>query len=314
MICNGPFCKGKDLPESRFSKSRSSKSGFKSVCKMCEGNKKVPNFTPGICAKCCKEHDCSFGIGAYCSRFCNSVVTKKEENIPKTKICSDENCPFAGAEQPIVNFYKRSGRSTIKSKCKNCEMNDNRKYRSTLYGCIKKALLAAKQRARKYNRELNITFDDALKIYNSQNGKCAISGETLTTMIGDGKGTKTHSNMSLDRIDSSKGYSIDNVQWVAIWIQIAKSDWNQNDFESWIVTAADFIKNKPVKAELKSEILDKDTFPYKKFNVTKEELFNLVHTKKMSYTSIGKHFGVSDNAIRKRCLALGISLRKIKQI
>lgn len=46
----------------------------------------------------------------------------------------------------------------------------------------------------------------------------------------------------------------------------------------------------------------------RKFEVSKEELENLVSQYPM--TQIGKMFGVSDNAIRKRCKTLGIDLKK----
>lgn len=46
----------------------------------------------------------------------------------------------------------------------------------------------------------------------------------------------------------------------------------------------------------------------KKFSVTKKELENLV--KKYPFTTIGKKFGVSDNAVRKRCKSLGIHVPK----
>lgn len=51
---------------------------------------------------------------------------------------------------------------------------------------------------------------------------------------------------------------------------------------------------------------------YKKFDVTKEVLELLIQ--QMSLTAIGKQFGVSDNAIKKRCKRLGIdlSLRRFK--
>lgn len=46
----------------------------------------------------------------------------------------------------------------------------------------------------------------------------------------------------------------------------------------------------------------------RKFEITKEELENLVS--KYPMTQIGKMFGVSDNAIRKRCKTLEIDLKK----
>jgi hypothetical protein len=44
----------------------------------------------------------------------------------------------------------------------------------------------------------------------------------------------------------------------------------------------------------------------KKFEVSKEELEKLIFVNEMPFTKIGKMFGVSDNAIRKRCKKFGI--------
>lgn len=49
----------------------------------------------------------------------------------------------------------------------------------------------------------------------------------------------------------------------------------------------------------------------KKFEISKEELDDLVNVQKIPFTTLGKRFGVSDNAIRKRCRSLGITVRKI---
>lgn len=48
----------------------------------------------------------------------------------------------------------------------------------------------------------------------------------------------------------------------------------------------------------------------RKFNPSKNELEQLVHT--LSMTKVGKYYGVSDNAIRKRCLLLNIKWKIIK--
>ena len=45
-----------------------------------------------------------------------------------------------------------------------------------------------------------------------------------------------------------------------------------------------------------------------KFEVHKSELEDMIFVKNMTYVAIGKHFGVTDNSIRKRCKRLGIVL------
>lgn len=49
---------------------------------------------------------------------------------------------------------------------------------------------------------------------------------------------------------------------------------------------------------------------HKKFEVYKEELENLI--KEHPFTKIGEMFGVSDNAIKKRCISLGIDISNRK--
>jgi 5-methylcytosine-specific restriction endonuclease McrA len=47
-----------------------------------------------------------------------------------------------------------------------------------------------------------------------------------------------------------------------------------------------------------------------KFEIGKEELEKLIWKDNLPYTTIGKMFGVSDNAVRKRCIRLGVKVRK----
>lgn len=63
--------------------------------------------------------------------------------------------------------------------------------------------LSAKMRG----HELSLTVDEAWGIFQRQIGLCALTGMALSM---DRKGRTA----SLDRIDSSKGYTPDNVQWV----------------------------------------------------------------------------------------------------
>jgi len=54
-------------------------------------------------------------------------------------------------------------------------------------------------------------------------------------------------------------------------------------------------------------------FRPKKFQVTKDELHDLVWVQKLPFTKIGKKFGVSDNAVRKRCKKLGVEILRRKK-
>jgi prophage antirepressor-like protein len=72
------------------------------------------------------------------------------------------------------------------------------------------------------------------------------------------------------------------------------------------VSCNDSITNRAVYC-VKCEVASRP----KKFDISKEELNELVNVQKIPFTTLGKRFGVSDNAIRKRCRALGVTVRKI---
>ena len=74
-----------------------------------------------------------------------------------------------------------------------------------------------------------LTIEDIAKIYNEQQGKCALTGRPIPFGFG------LHSNKvphmaSLDRIDSSKGYILENIQWVHKDVNWAKRTLSQKEF------------------------------------------------------------------------------------
>lgn len=74
--------------------------------------------------------------------------------------------------------------------------------------------------------EFNITIEYAWELFLEQNRKCELSGlEIYFPKSYNGKGTS-----SLDRIDSSKGYIVGNIQWVHKDINLMKNKLNQEYF------------------------------------------------------------------------------------
>jgi hypothetical protein len=84
--------------------------------------------------------------------------------------------------------------------------------------------------AKNRNHKIKITIEDAWNQFLKQNRKCALTGEELSFDY-----TKSIKNCtaSLDRIDSTKDYTLDNIQWVHKIINIMKHCYNQDNFISW---------------------------------------------------------------------------------
>ena len=84
-----------------------------------------------------------------------------------------------------------------------------------------------------------ITLKDFTKLLTTQT-HCAISGRQVTYRLGD------MNKASLDRIDSAKGYTLDNVQIVTTIANMMKREWNQADI---IALCEDIARhNKKVKS------------------------------------------------------------------
>lgn len=91
-------------------------------------------------------------------------------------------------------------------------------------------------------KHANIPFDIDVKflseLWDAQNGRCAISNIPMKYHA-KGMGRKSLDSASLDRIDSDKGYTKDNVQFVAMAINLAKNIHSNEDMRSFLDKVVD---------------------------------------------------------------------------
>jgi len=87
------------------------------------------------------------------------------------------------------------------------------------------------RRAKKLKIEFNLDARFLWELYLKQSKKCALSGMNIAFSIVNRR--KTEGTASLDRIDSNKGYTKDNVQWVHKNINLMKMYLDQEEFFNW---------------------------------------------------------------------------------
>lgn len=75
---------------------------------------------------------------------------------------------------------------------------------------------------------VDITIEDAWNQFLKQDSKCALTGQPLC--FSSTSSTLSQTTASLDRIDSKKGYSKDNIQWVHKDINRMKWDFPEDHF------------------------------------------------------------------------------------
>jgi uncharacterized protein (DUF779 family) len=91
----------------------------------------------------------------------------------------------------------------------------------------------------------DLTVEYLSSLFESQSGCCALSGQVLYPPDNYKVGWKIKTNMSLDRIDSSEGYIVGNVQWVTKQVNFMKQSYTQDEFISVCKKVVDF--NEKVK-------------------------------------------------------------------
>ena len=95
---------------------------------------------------------------------------------------------------------------------------------------IRKTKSDCKQRR---NLDFTIDLDHLLELFNTQEGKCALSGWPLEcTRGGNFKGNKNPRGCTIDRIDNSKGYISGNVQLACSLPNYLKGDMDLAQFRS----------------------------------------------------------------------------------
>ena len=144
-----------------------------------------------------------------------------------------------------------------KQKQKVSQINPNKNSDEDVKSMIKKRVRDMKDNAKKSKNPkiVEINEDDILEIYKTQKGFCNVSGEHLKCVVGD------ENSLSIDRIDSSKGYTKDNVQLVTVIINRCKNDYSMKDFVDTC---------KLVVAHSKEPKQDNDDIDFEKF--IKEEV------------------------------------------
>jgi len=133
------------------------------------------------------------------------------------------------------HFYQTTS-GCLSSECRRCfrlRSSNNQKIRHHTGGVdyhLSYIMRAVRHRARKNNIECYIDAEFLNVLLKKQGGRCAISGITLTFAKGQGH---ISTNASVDRINSTRGYTSDNVQLVAHQVNTMKSNLNLSELMTW---------------------------------------------------------------------------------
>ena len=142
------------------------------------------------------------------------------------------NCELRVAEErKSVCKSCRTTRANKSSK-RNASMENNpawKGYKEIPMGWFSKYFLRKGR-----NRTGDVTLEDIWDMYELQDMKCALSGVPISF-----KKTESGISASIDRIDSNKEYTKDNIQLVHKDVNIMKNKFKQVDFIEFCILIAD---------------------------------------------------------------------------
>jgi hypothetical protein len=216
------------------------------------------DLSPAYCPKCGKDKpvseyyahsvrkDGSVRYRPYC-RQCRIVKIKKNKPRPiHTAILATgiQKCRYCHTEKALSEFYANGcfsdGVKKYRTRCKLCVLAKHKQQSPQIYKTKSEKRSASPKNfisailnhaaKRKQNLGFNIDLMYLIKLYEEQNGLCAISGVNMTYIAGEGR---TYTNISIDRIDSAKGYLRSNVQFVCDIVNRMKSDLSQSEMYDW---------------------------------------------------------------------------------
>jgi len=167
-------------------------------------------------------------------RFGSLVVIKRNTKYCKNNTLWDCICDCG---EMRTMFYSNLSRA---KKC-TCNFQRDEHILNQIFASTKNSAIK-----RKIEFDKNLTKEILLELLEKQNYLCALSGIKL--QIG-----RYHQNIettaSIDRIDSSVGYTINNIQWVHKDINKLKTDFGQVEFLKYCNIVAQYQQTKVLSSK-----------------------------------------------------------------
>jgi hypothetical protein len=123
-----------------------------------------------------------------------------------------------------INMIRENGKPYYFKGGENAHTTETQKLKASMRDFAKRV------RARKTKFVEELDLDRLIEIWNSQNGRCVYSKVQLILQHHpDYKTTSNNYKASIDRIDSTKPYIIDNIQFVSYTVNSLKSNMNVSE-------------------------------------------------------------------------------------
>jgi hypothetical protein len=191
---------------------------IRKTCTTCNIEKDITEFN--------KQKGGKYGVISLCKPCKNAYKKAHRSTLNNPRSTEPKECTMCHEIKDAEHFYSHKNNSDgLCSHCKACDsirtkaLKDNR----TIEQFLRYRHPNTRNNAKNRGIPFDIDVNDLMNLWDEQRGLCALTGVQMTH-----KSAGIY-NCSIDRIDSSKGYTIDNIQLVSVIAQILKWD---NDVET----------------------------------------------------------------------------------
>jgi hypothetical protein len=170
----------------------------------------------------------------------NNITTRNSRHETSQKLLFEKGLRKCSSCKEIKQFDEfslkgdtRPIRGIYSYRCKKCSAEKSLKSYHKHYSTIENILSLRLTAAKKRSKDVSITNEDLKTQFQKQNGKCFYTGTVLTTIV------NKPDTLSLDRVDSSKGYHKDNVVLCTSRINRMKREMSVCDFVDCCMSVVD---------------------------------------------------------------------------
>lgn len=152
----------------------------------------------------------------------------QRNKLKKKPIISKKTCFKCKQTKDVKEFHHNiTTKDGYRTYCKECNLKVRLIKSKTLDGVIGDCIASGKRRT---NLIYDINKEFLKNLYAKQNGLCVLSGIPLEFKQGNNNFRMNPYRLSVDRIDSSKGYIKNNIQLICAIINQMKTDMSQIEF------------------------------------------------------------------------------------
>ncbi len=213
------------------------------------------------CKKCSKVKPLDqyyFSSGKYeaqCKDCRRAAILNKNHARAKTNTVVDQtgvkHCATCQTTKPKLEFSLRRGAiDGLSSDCKTCANSRVKAYYRSEVGLTSHLASRAQSDRIKERTGQDCELDRAFiaELLEKQDGKCVLSGMKMLADQDSSVGSRGYMKPSVDRVDSRKGYTKDNVRLILSCLNQAKGPWTDAELlrmaEAWM-TKRGYAVSKP---------------------------------------------------------------------